>query len=87
MRDDIPFSPLAYESQMEAMVTAALTGHDLTGWAVRESVPGRYELRASCRRCGRSVQISQRGGLYSVLADVCPGEDDRASLNEGLDEP
>jgi hypothetical protein len=55
---------------LEAMINAALSGHDLGPW---EAVEDR-ELahQAVCRRCGRSVYVSWQT-MYSILAKQCPG--------------
>jgi hypothetical protein len=61
----------AREAQLEAMVDAALGGHDLTPFTPAEDERATGYL-ATCRLCGRTVWVGERGLLYSILADECP---------------
>ena len=61
------------ENILAAQVEAAMQGHELGAF---ESVdePGRAKYQAFCRRCGKSVYVSD-AGVYSILEDECPGDD------------
>lgn len=56
-----------HDAAVEAMVNAALAGHDLTPFDPLPS--GGYQAR--CRRCDRTVWIDDKGLLYSLLEDFC----------------
>lgn len=54
------------------LAAAALGGHDLGVWQPTEG-PGVTGYEARCRLCGKTTWAS-RLAVYSVLADVRPGE-------------
>lgn len=61
-------------AQLEAMVNAALSGHDLTPFTPAEDADGRpHGYQAECRRCGQTVWVGENGLMYSLLDDECPG--------------
>lgn len=58
------------EAMLEALVEAALGGHDLDPWEQLDDDGNEYQAR--CRVCGRTTWVG--GSLrYSILEDVCPG--------------
>lgn len=61
------------ENILAAQVEAAMQGHELGAFdAVDE--PGRAKYEAFCRRCGKSVYVSD-AVVYSILDDECPAEE------------
>lgn len=60
---------------LEAMINAALSGHDLGSWEAVEERQLAYQ--AVCNRCGRSVYVSWQT-MYSILAEQCPGHPENA---------
>lgn len=65
--ESIP-NPAVREAMVEAMVEAALGGHELGIW---EPVEGGYQ--ATCRGCGMTSWMGNTGLRYSLLEDVCEG--------------
>lgn len=61
----------AEDAMMQAMVTAALGGHNLTGWDRFMGAKGPGQ-QAECRYCGQSVAVWDSGLIYSLLDDACP---------------
>jgi hypothetical protein len=59
------------ENVLEAMVEAALQGHELEPFEPVDE-PGIRKYQAVCSRCGKSVYASRKA-LYSILEDICPG--------------
>ena len=59
------------ENITEAMVEAALQGHELEPFEPVDE-PGVLKYRALCLRCGKSVYVSSLAH-YSILEDICPG--------------
>lgn len=57
----------ANEPMMEAMVNAALNGHDLGEW-----IPVKTGWQANCRKCSKSVWVGSEGVIYSLLNAPCP---------------
>ena len=58
---------------LEAQEDAALAGHDLGPFEeVTDRINGGYE--AHCRKCDKSVWISNKGLIYSLLGEGCPWE-------------
>ena len=56
---------------MEAMVKAALGGHDLDKWQASDN-----GWQAQCKRCGKITWVGDHhlsGFVFSHLADVCGG--------------
>ena len=60
------------ENLLHCAAEAALGGHDLGEWQQTEG-PGIVGYEARCKRCKKTAYASQLA-VYSVLADVCPGE-------------
>jgi len=61
------------EAILEAQVNAALSGHDIGPFEeVTDRINGGYE--AHCRKCDKSVWVSRKGMIYSLLGDACEGE-------------
>ena len=60
------------ENLLHCAAEAALGGHDLGEWQQTEG-PGIRGYEARCKRCKKTTYAS-RLAVYSVLADVCPGE-------------
>ena len=54
---------------LEAMVNAALSGHDLAPWETVEE--RRLAYQAFCKQCDRSVYVSWQT-MYSILAEQYP---------------
>lgn len=64
------------ESRLEIMVEAALSGHDLGPFEPVASGSGGFQAR--CRHCRRSVWLSERGRVYSLLEERCAGRQEGA---------
>ena len=58
-------------NMLEAMVEAALNGHDLGPFEPVDE-PGMLKYQAVCHKCANSVYVSSVA-LYSILEDSCPG--------------
>jgi hypothetical protein len=57
---------------LEALVNAALSGHDIGSF---EPVERGYQ--AVCRKCGKTVWVGNSGVMYSLLGERCsPVSDD-----------
>ena len=54
---------------LEAQVNAALAGHDIGPFA---EVDNGYQ--ATCRLCGGTSWLNDKGLRYSLLEDACEGE-------------
>ena len=61
------------ENVLAAQVEAAMQAHELGPFEALDE-PGREKYQAFCRRCGKSVYVSD-AGVYSILEDECPGND------------
>ena len=60
------------EAVVEVQVSALLSGHDLTPFALLPDTTDEYQ--AMCRRCGRFVWMRGNTLLYSLLGYAdCPG--------------
>ena len=60
------------EAHLEAMVEAALGGHELGHWEQVEN-----GLQAACQLCEMTTWIGETGLRYSLLEDSCPGREDK----------
>ena len=60
------------ENMLHYAAEAALGGHDLGEWQKTEG-PGIVGYQARCKRCKKTTYAS-RLAVYSLLADVCPGD-------------
>ena len=58
------------ETRIEAMTKAALQGHDIGPFEPVEE----DEYQSRCRQCGQTVGIRDDGLMYSLLDEVCAGE-------------
>ena len=54
---------------LEAQVEAAFQGHDIGAF---EAVDNGYQ--ATCRVCGGTTWLNDKGLRYSLLEDACEGE-------------
>jgi hypothetical protein len=61
------------ENVLSAQVEAALQGHELGHFEPTDD-PGLVTYRSICRRCGRPVYASS-SNVFSILEEVCPGEE------------
>ena len=59
---------LTKHQALEAMVIAALGGHELGVWE-----PTRRGWQAKCKLCTMTVWVGESAPSYSLLADKCPG--------------
>jgi hypothetical protein len=60
------------EAAIEVQVSALLSGHDLTPFALLPDTTDEYQ--AMCRRCRRTVSVRRSTLIYSLLGDAdCPG--------------
>ena len=67
-------SPL-HQSFLDIRVDTALSGHDLGEFELVE-VTGSTLFRACCQVCGRFVEVTQKGVIYSLLGGGrCRGHD------------
>lgn len=67
---DPAVTPEVKEAMLEAVIEAALGGHDLGAWE-RVDDDGN-EFQARCKLCGMTTWVG--GSLrYSILEDTCPG--------------
>jgi hypothetical protein len=65
-------SPL-HQTFLDVRADTALSGHDL-GEFEQVEVTGSTLFRAYCQICGRSVEVTQKGVIYSLLGGGrCPG--------------
>ena len=71
------------ETRLEIMVEAALSGHDLTAFLPVGTESGGFQ--AKCRRCGRSVWLSERGLVYSLLEEECAGRESESGEGAASD--
>ena len=55
---------------LEAVVEAALGGHDLEAWEQLDAERNEYQAR--CKLCHKTTWVG-RSLRYSILEDTCPG--------------
>jgi hypothetical protein len=60
-------SPLQ-QTFLDVRADTAMSGHDLSEFELVETV-GSALFRACCQVCGRSVEVTQKGVIYSLLGD------------------
>lgn len=60
------------DAMLEAVVEAALGGHELGQWEETLSGDG---WQADCQHCAGNVWVGRSGVRYSLLKDTCPAAD------------
>lgn len=58
------------EAILQSQINAVLAGHDIGPF---EEVENGYQSR--CRQCGLTTWVGMQGLIYSLLDDICVGEE------------